>query len=399
MSKKSIKQKRESVAAANGSNLKETKNKVSWLVDLKKHWWAVAAIVVLSLGAFGAGLKYLEEDASRQMAFSQTTSTKEQTLLNRINPFLAPLPSSTPELSKEYIYAGDRLLAVEDANATAVPPADLAVWRPSTGVWYVLGANGTQTIEGWGINGDKPAPGDYDGDGKTDFSVFRSSNNTWYVMRSSDGNWDTYNFGLGTDVLAPADYDGDGRTDPAVWRPSTGVWYIRESSTQSLIYPPFGMSGDIPVPADYDGDGKADLAVWRENDPLGPTFYVQRSSDLTLQFQTYGIANDVPAVADYDGDGLADYSVRRGASWYILQSSTGTTISHGWGNATDKEVPNDYDGDGKADIAVWREYESSPGAGDGGTWFISNSSGNPATRIVQWGAVGDIPVPAYYRRQ
>ena len=38
-----------------------------------------------------------------------------------------PLPTSTLQLSKEYIYAGSRMLAVEDANASASPPYDLAV--------------------------------------------------------------------------------------------------------------------------------------------------------------------------------------------------------------------------------------------------------------------------------
>src|SRR5215207_1076031 len=46
------------------------------------------------------------------------------------NPFTAPpSPTPTPALqkSKEYVYAGSRLLAVEDANASAVPPSDLAI--------------------------------------------------------------------------------------------------------------------------------------------------------------------------------------------------------------------------------------------------------------------------------
>lgn len=84
------------------------------------------------------------------------------------NPFAAPLPTPTPQLAKEYIYAGSRLLAVEDANANAAPPTDLAVWRPSSGVWWIMAGNGSpQVVQGWGMQGDIPVAGDYDGDGKT----------------------------------------------------------------------------------------------------------------------------------------------------------------------------------------------------------------------------------------
>lgn len=119
----------------------------------------------------------------------------------------APLPSGTPQLSKELIYAGSRLLAVEDANANAAPPADLAVWRPSTGVWYVLGGPGSQQVaQGWGMNGDIPAQGDFDGDGKTDFSVFRPSTATWWILKSSDVTYYSQQFGIASDNLAQADY-------------------------------------------------------------------------------------------------------------------------------------------------------------------------------------------------
>jgi hypothetical protein len=102
------------------------------------------------------------------------------------NPLAAPLPTPTPQLSREYVYAGSRLLAQVDANAQESPPADLAVWRPTTGGWWVLGGQGSLPVNyNWGTNGDDPVEGDYDSDGKTDFAVFRPGNNTWYIVDSS----------------------------------------------------------------------------------------------------------------------------------------------------------------------------------------------------------------------
>src|SRR5690606_33982298 len=69
------------------------------------------------------------------------------------------------------------------AGANAAPPADLAVWRATTGEWWVLGGQGSQSVtQGWGTAGDTPVPGDYDGDGKTDFAVWRASNGNWYML-------------------------------------------------------------------------------------------------------------------------------------------------------------------------------------------------------------------------
>jgi hypothetical protein len=55
-------------------------------------------------------------------------------------------------------------------------------------------------------------------------------------------------WGLERDMPAPADYDGDGVTDFAVWRPSEGNWYIIRSSTWQAVVTQWGTHADVPVP-------------------------------------------------------------------------------------------------------------------------------------------------------
>lgn len=363
---------------------------VIWQV-LKQRLWIFGLIALLSLGVLGAGLKYLEDSAKQQKANNANGLNKQtdQGLLSKMNPFVEPpLPSPTPQLSKEYLYAGSRMLAVEDANANAAPPADLAIWRPSTGAWWVMSGQGSQQVTiSWGASTDIAVPGDYDGDGKTDFAVYRGSDGAWYIRKSStdDGNWYSVSFGQSGDKPVQADYDGDGKTDIAVYRPSTGAWYLQQS-TLGFLGISFGLSTDIPTPADFDGDGKADIAVRRGSDQ---TFYVLRSSNNQYQSQQLGQSSDAPVSADYDGDGKADYALRSGANWIIKQSSNNSIQTIAWQQSSDQAVQNDYDGDGKVDIAVWRESN--------GNWYIRKSS-NGQLRQEQWGMTGDIPVPAFYRR-
>ena len=88
---------------------------------------------------------------------------------------------------------------------------------------------------------------DFDGDGRSDLTVFRPADGRWHISRSSEGGFQT-TFGVATDTIVPADYDGDGKTDIAVYRASEGTWHIIESSTGTITQLKYGLGTDIPAP-------------------------------------------------------------------------------------------------------------------------------------------------------
>jgi hypothetical protein len=232
--------------------------------------------------------------------------------------------------------------------------SDRAVFRPSTGVWHVH----NQAPVLFGLPGDIPVAGDYNGDGTTDRAVFRPSTGVWHVHLQ-----DPVQFGIPGDIPVAGDFNGDGTTDRAVFRPSTGVWHVLNQAAVQ-----FGSPGDIPAPGDFNNDGTTDRAVFR---PSTGVWHVQNQGPVL-----FGAAGDIPVVGDYNGDGTAERAVYR--------PSTGVWFVHGQGSVQfgalgDIPVAADYNGDGATDRAVYRLST--------GTWFVQGQ-GN-----VQWGIPGDLPVP------
>jgi FG-GAP-like repeat len=111
-------------------------------------------------------------------------------------------------------------------------------------------SDGTNRAFTFGTATDKPAQGDYTGDGKADLAFFRPSTGFWFILRSEDGSFYGFPFGTNGDIPASGDYDGDGRFDAAVFRPSNSTWYLNRSTAGTQIVG-FGINGDIPVPSAF----------------------------------------------------------------------------------------------------------------------------------------------------
>lgn len=209
-------------------------------------------------------------------------------------------------------------------------------------VWRILqtGSNTVREVR-WGhisVN-DQIVPADYDGDGKADIAVYRRSEGIWYIIRSSDNQMQAEVYGLGpNDFANVGDFDKDGKNDLTVIRTTVNgfAWFTRRSSdgtTNVVLWGAPATDSSFPtVQMDIDGDGRQDHMVVR--DPNGfatlgapVTYFIRRSSDGQMFVLQWGLDTDARLFGDYDGDGKTDIVARRneGAQlvWYIYQSSNG----------------------------------------------------------------------------
>jgi hypothetical protein len=186
----------------------------------------------------------------------------------------------------------------------------------------------------YGVPGDVPLMGDWDGDNVSTPGMFRPSNGYAYIAnRNRTGVADSeFFFGIAGDIPLAGDWNADGRDTLSIYRPSDNRFYVSNSlQTQFADFDfEFALPGSQPFAGDFNGDGRDDLGLYRPADglvamrflgnPAGPadiTFYVGSEADTVIAGDWSGDGVDTVAWHD-DSTGL----------WYFRLSNSQVVADH-----------------------------------------------------------------------
>ena len=134
----------------------------------------------------------------------------------------------------------------------------IGIFRSTTGIWS-LDSNGNNAWEvsdtslSWGLPGDIPVIGDWNGDGKDDIGIFRPSSSMWSLDSNGNSAWEvsdtTLSWGLPADIPVIGDWNGDKKDEIGVY--NAGNWYLDYDGTGVWSAGDknygFGTTGWIPV--------------------------------------------------------------------------------------------------------------------------------------------------------
>ena len=222
------------------------------------------------------------------------------------------------------------------------------VFRPGNGLLYLKNSNTTGFADialNYGLPGDKPVVGDWDGDGTVTIGIYR--NGSFYLRNANTlGFADTvFPFGAPGDQPVAGDWDGDGIDTIGVYR--NGIFYLRNSNSTGAAEMSFslGNPGDVGIAGDWDGDGKDTTGVFR---PMNGALYLKNSNtsgfaDIQIN---YGIPGDKPVTGDWNHDGRDTIGVYRNGVFYLRNTNTVgfADILFGLGIPGDMPIAGNWDG-------------------------------------------------------
>jgi hypothetical protein len=224
------------------------------------------------------------------------------------------------------------------------------VFRPSNGLLYLKNANITGFADiaiNYGMGGDYPVVGDWDGDGTATIGVYR--NGSFYLRNSNTlGFADmVFPFGQVGDQPIAGDWNGDGIDTIGVYRSSTGQFLLRNSNDAGAAEISFylGNVGDVGIAGDWTNKGYDTVGVFR---PSNGILFLKNTNqtgfaDIALN---YGIPGDKPVTGDWNNDGIDTIGVYRNGQ-FLLRNTNDVgfaDISFGLGNPGDMPIAGNWDG-------------------------------------------------------
>lgn len=145
----------------------------------------------------------------------------------------------------------------------------LGIYRPSKRYWRLdLNGDGawsscTAGDACWSFGNLKglPVVGDWTGGSTTKLGIFDSTTGQWKLDQNGNGNWDGCTtdrclgpFGLSGDQPVSGDWNGTGTTKIGTFDPTTGLWELDlngngvfDGCSADACLGPFGQQGDLPV--------------------------------------------------------------------------------------------------------------------------------------------------------
>ncbi|ASW53788.1 N-acetylmuramoyl-L-alanine amidase [Plantactinospora sp. KBS50] len=233
----------------------------------------------------------------------------------------------------------------------------------------------------FGLTGETPLTGDFNGDGKDDIITFTGGTLADVYVELSTGTtfccgakWHDW-FAPAGEIPAVGDVNGDGKDDIITFTHNNLADVYVALSTGTTFTPAqkwhdwFAPTGETPAVADVNGDGKADIITFTQGTTTTADVYVALSTGTTFQpaqkwHDLFSLTGEQPRVGDINGDGKADivtFTCNPDADVYAATSTgttfTGTTIKWHDHFCLTGEHPylGDVNGDGKDDLIVFTQ--------------------------------------------
>jgi hypothetical protein len=226
------------------------------------------------------------------------------------------------------------LVKIAPAFTPAIASAPTFLFDP----WHDTGYNGASlnlTTSSFGLSGDIPIAGDWDGSGTKRIGVFR--NGLWLLDMNGNGIFDnadkSITFGQAGDLPVLGDWNGTGRIKLGLFRQGTFILDLSGHLSGAVTgfsdaTFSFGLPGDLPVANDWNQSGTTKVGVFRAGQWLvdynGDQVF--NGSDKTY---TFGQAGDIPVIGDWQGDGIPKIGVYRSGIWLLDYGGVNKVLQQG----------------------------------------------------------------------